>query len=187
MRIRQQKDRMFLDLGLGTAGAELHLKAFAVIGLAAVVLWVAINVRTVTAGLVVFVLFTPCILAMLLVALPNRYFAQTICIDRARREIQVPRKKARDEHASFRFSDIAALLLVEDVTSHGTLGRGPRYRLFLKLHAAKESARAFYVDTFDNENDWIEDGEKIARWTSWPLEYLRVGRTLNDTDLDVIN
>lgn len=177
-----------IEVGVENDDTDQHVKIAAwLLVLASVTGMIGIFLKgqSLLAILLGFAIMAPFIATFLLLALPDRLFATNIYLEPHNNGI---RKESRWLRPTFKikvrdYRDVTAILLVQDTTHYGSLGTGPRFRLFFCLGQKTIRRRVLYIDNVKSAEAAAKAAQQISRFTGWPIEFLTLDRTITDRDI----
>lgn len=190
MRLRTDKQgRLIIEEGVEDTATEIQISVFGwvCVGLSVYLLAKAVaNVSTIWGALIVLILVFPILGLGILLVIPRRYYSNRIIVDRLRglvvrksRWFSKQRTQKRD------FSEFTAVMILEDKVLNESLGLlGPRWRLLFCLGTHSDRRRVIYIEDMLTARDAAEAAQEISNFTDWPIEFLRLDRTLEATDVN---
>ena len=185
MRIFRDNEAMILKPGVENVNKELHLSVVGTLFFAITVIGVFLKATSLLSAIFVLLILSPFLAFALVLAVPNKYGARSIVIDRRRNEISQKKgwyKKHRSRIRDLR--EISAVLIIEDRLRYGLEGIGKRYTLFFCLCTKANKRNVLYIGEVDTAKDAANDSRKVSEYLSQPIEYLTLDRELTDEDVN---
>lgn len=172
------------------AGRDSHederitrLSALALIAVVLLVTFIRAGSLFQAVGLLIFM--SPCLLVLFLLVMPSERVSDRIVIDLQQDNVVMYAQHYSSTSTKVRTrKDFAAILILEDQVQHGTLGIGPRFRLFFRIGQKTVRPRILYIDDVLSAEEAARAAKQICEYTGWPIEFLTLDRPVQDSDVE---